>query len=163
MTELAIQTALGVTVLAVLAFATIALELHWFIVRRLEKHFAPVASESNRDKVSWSIMNWKRIPARTREELVLHLQRELEKPADGKQALDAWIRQKLQGDVIGSDDPMFHFRLGRRVRDSLRKPLSDACLPPVVYDGKIVHDWDDFYYGALDQMLDTIIKKQRAA
>ena len=161
MTELAIQTAVGVTALAVLVFTIIALELHWFIVRRLEKHSAPVAPESN-DKVSWSIMNWKRIPARTREELVLHLERELEKTADGKQALDTWIRQNLQGDVIGSDDPMFHFRLGRRVRDSLRTLLSDACLPPVVYNGKFVHDWDDFYYGALDQMLDTITKNHRA-
>ena len=94
---------------------------------------------------SWSIENWKRLPEADRQRCLDHLRGWL--PDD---LLRVWRRQALEGKRIGSDRVRFHFDAGMQIRNRLRDVLPDEQLPRI--EGGCGH-WDDFYYGALDELV----------
>jgi hypothetical protein len=48
----------------------------------------------------------------------------------------------------------FHFSEGMAVRNLLRDVLRDEQLPPVEYPVGPMRNWDDYYMGALDELLE---------
>jgi hypothetical protein len=48
----------------------------------------------------------------------------------------------------------FHFSEGMAVRNLLRDVLRDEQLPPVEYPDGPMRNWDDYYMGALDELLE---------
>lgn len=93
----------------------------------------------------WSRDNWKRIPEAKREECINHLH--------GWIPYDQLSQWKENG--FGSDFHMFGG--GMQIRNRLRDILKDDDLPPVAYrGGAFFRNWDDYYMGALDELMERI-------
>jgi len=96
---------------------------------------------------TWCRANWDKVPEMIRRDCLDHLEAEV--PAE---ALRSWKRN-------GYDNGLFHFSGGMAVRNILRDQLLDQELPVVTEDqyGKPYgpsHNWDDYYTGALDELLE---------
>lgn len=119
------------------------------------QHQRPIA-----DLTQWSINNWLRLPFRLRRRCIDHLHTELLKADDGKLVLDQWCLDKRVGRDIGDGDPWFHHGSGMWVRNTLREVLRDDGLYPVEQQGgDFAQNWDDYYKGALDQMVGEILAR----
>lgn len=95
----------------------------------------------------WSRDNWNKIDPLIRKDCVDHL--------------DGWISPTDIHQLIkhGYDFPHFHHFGGMALRNRLRDVLTDGELPEVTIgsDGKPYgpwRNWDDYYTGALDELLD---------
>lgn len=96
-----------------------------------------------------NIDNWQKLSSETRKRCVEVLHSKT--PPD---MMETWKRQHSAGLRIGSDDPWFHFGIGMQVRNALRAVLRDDALPEVKYeDGNTYKNWDDFYVGALHELV----------
>jgi len=94
------------------------------------------------------LRNWQKLPADKREACLAVLREKT--PAD---MLANWRAQYAAGFSIGSDDAFFHMGVGMQVRNALRAVLKDDELPEVAYpDGERHRNWDDFYFGALQEL-----------
>lgn len=94
--------------------------------------------------------NWDEIPAETRRKLIEHLHRAVPKTIQQK-----WRDQHNKGHRIGSDTPFFHmFDGGMAIRNLLREVLPDDQLP-LAKQRSVDRNWDDFYTGALEELVET--------
>ena len=92
--------------------------------------------------------NWKRVPELIRKDCIDHL--------------DGWIPKETirEWKTNGYDEPGFHLLGGgMQIRNRLRDQLLDMELPVVTVDheGKSYgpsQNWDDYYTGALDELLE---------
>lgn len=116
--------------------------------------FTPhVRHEQPRDALEvWSEANWAQVPELIRKDVEEHLRLQLLEHAP--EVLAKWKDQHARGICIGSDDPMFHFGVGRTVRNVCRDQLTDGELPTVIRDhaGRLYgpsRNWDDYYFGVL--------------
>jgi hypothetical protein len=101
-----------------------------------------------------SIANWRLIPGEQRKLCLSHLKSTLLVPPE---ILERWREQKRAGLMIGSDDPQqFHFGVGVAVRNRLRQIFPDRELPEVMFGNRPMRNWDDFYYGAIDELIDQL-------
>jgi hypothetical protein len=92
----------------------------------------------------WCRANWDTIDENRRQLCIIHLRSKI--PAS---VIANWKRD-------GYDQGRFHFPFGggMAVRNMLRDIILDKELPPVKQlDGSTARNWDDFYTGALDQLL----------
>ena len=97
----------------------------------------------------FSMRNWRRIPADKREACLAVIRAKT--PPD---MFAKWQEQHQRGMRVGSNYTLFHLEAGMQVRNALRAVLTDADLPEVEYpDGEKHRNWDDFYMGALDDMV----------
>jgi len=105
-------------------------------------------SEDDRLK-AWCRANWNKIPELTRKDCIAHLKSKVP-----EEVLERWKKQGYE------EDMMFHFGAGMQVRNILRQRLTDDELPEVIRDrdGKPYgsHNWDDYYTGALDELLERM-------
>ena len=92
---------------------------------------------------AWCRANWDKIPADKRKACLDHLR--------GWIPDDVLINWKQNGFAPG-----FHmFGGGMQVRNRLRDIMLDGELPPVQYDGDSYSNWDDYYTGALQELLES--------
>ena len=95
-----------------------------------------------------SYTNWMRLPEDIRRSIVDHVKNKADITM-----LNRWRDQHARGMRIGSDDIFFHMCLGMQIRNACRDILTDDGLPPVKYDdGNEYQNWDDFYFGMLQQL-----------
>jgi len=93
--------------------------------------------------------NWNRLSEDIRSRCVDLLRSKT--PSD---MMGRWKDQHARRIRIGSDDPWFHMGIGMQVRNAMRSILKDDELPFVKYDdGNEYQNWDDFYGGALQQLI----------
>ena len=96
-----------------------------------------------------SLKNWRMIPQQRREACLAAI-----RPKVPAAMIEKWRDQHSRGVRIGSEYLMFHFDIGMQVRNALRAVLLDDQLPEVTYpDGKKYRNWDDFYMGALEDLV----------
>lgn len=95
----------------------------------------------------WCRANWRRLPEDKRKACVDHL--------------DGWIKPSDIQTMVHEDydkDPMFHLRGGMAIRNRLRDIVRDEDLPLIKLDHRGEsygsRNWDDYYTGALDELLD---------
>jgi len=112
------------------------------------------AAQSAVEHEAWQIANWKRVPHLDQLRCTSVLWRMIPTTT-----IDKWVKQKAAGEAIGSDDFGFHYSsMARAIRRELRAALPDNRLPAVVYpSGEIRHEWDDFYRGALNDMIEQAV------
>jgi len=95
-----------------------------------------------------SYTNWMRLSEDVRRQIVDHV-----KSKAPITMLNQWRNQHARGMKIGSDDVLFHMFIGMQIRNACRDILTDDDLPPVKYDdGNEYQNWDDFYFGMLQQL-----------
>lgn len=106
------------------------------------------------DLDKFSIENWNRIPQEDRDRCV-----KLLRSLTPQDMLDHWKDQYERGMRVGSDDLFFHSPgTGMQIRNALRSIILDDKLPEIQYqDGNSYQNWDDFYFGAIYEMLDSSI------
>ena len=98
--------------------------------------------------VKWSRDNWNKIPAEQRKRALDHL--------------DGWIKRETLAELKEyRHDPEFHlFGGGMSIRNRLREVMPDQDLPGVRYPdlpfGQLIRNWDDYYQGALDELLERL-------
>lgn len=92
-----------------------------------------------------SIADWQNLPLVDRLRCLDHLRMVM---ADHPVVMARWRRQAAEGMAIGSDDIRFHFGAGMAVRNVLRQVMTDDKLP----GPEAFRNWDDFYYGAIDEL-----------
>lgn len=98
----------------------------------------------------WCRANWERVPEKARRACIDLLRARL--PAA---AVDLMRLQHERGMRIGSHDPGFHLYYGLMIRNILRAVLRDDELPEVVQlKGGVTRNWDDFYTGALEALVE---------
>lgn len=92
--------------------------------------------------IKWSRANWNKLPEAQRKACLDHL--------------DGWIkREQFEELRTYRFNPEFHhLGGGMRVRNRLREVLTDEKLPAVKYGELDAHNWDDYYQGALDELLE---------
>lgn len=95
----------------------------------------------------WCRQNWNRLDEDTRKKCVDHL--------------DGWIPEEIirEWKVDGYDEPGFHmWGGGMSIRNRLRDVVLDVELPIIenMMDGSPYgsQNWDDYYTGALDELLE---------
>lgn len=105
---------------------------------------------SHRALQAASLANWRRVPPHQRTLCIEHLRSFVPEHIQAR-----WKRQLATGEPIGG--PGFHtLGGGMSVRNRLREILLDGDLPAVVQpDGADARNWDDFYMGAIQEMLET--------
>lgn len=86
--------------------------------------------------------NWNVLPKELREECLAHLQ--------------GWIpdEQVLEWKVFGFPRGFHLLGGGMQIRNRLRDVLRDEQLPPVEYPEGPMRNWDDYYMGALDELME---------
>lgn len=103
------------------------------------------------DLEKWCHDNWLKIPAEDRERCLAVLRKKAP-----PEMLAEWKAQHERGMRIGSNDLFFHFGIGMQVRNALREVLTDDKLPAIKQrDGSEGRNWDDFYTGALEDLVST--------
>jgi hypothetical protein len=94
----------------------------------------------------WCRDNWNKIDENRRQLCINHLKAKI--PAE---VIAAWK-------TSGYDHQGFHLFGGMAVRNILRDIIKDDQLPPVRYETEgsitMAQNWDDYYTGALDQLLE---------
>jgi len=121
------------------------------------------------DLQAWSYANWLKVPKMVRQDCLGQLRADV--PAD---IIAEWKAQHARGEPIGGDG--FHFfGGGMSVRNILRKQITDGELPVVNYyrdaNGNSIdpgaplppngftvieaRNWDDYYMGAIQELLET--------
>lgn len=111
------------------------------------------AAESAAKHDAWQTENWNRIPVNDRLRCTARLWKFI--PAD---LINHWVEQKAAGEVIANDDFWFHHNYGMKIRNELRAVLRDDQLPLIQYsDCKFYQNWDDFYRGALNDMIEQAV------
>ena len=97
-----------------------------------------------KDLKKWCRENWDQVHPLVRKDCVDHI--------------DGWIQKDviLKWKAEGYDHGGFHFwGGGMQIRNRLREMLTDEELPPVKYeDGNEYRNWDDYYTGAIDELLE---------
>lgn len=99
----------------------------------------------------WCLDNWRRVPEDARAAILQDLRHFVP-----TQVLDEWKTKLKPGlSVLDISEPGFHsLGGGMALRNRMRKSLRDDQLPPVTYpDGSLVQNWDDFYTGALHDLV----------
>lgn len=116
-----------------------------------------LSSPTAGDLRAWCRANWDRVPEGQRKLCLEHLRTYVT-----DEYLDKWRAQRARGEEIGSDVTAFHFfGGGMQIRNVLREVLPDDQLPAVVGPdgnyppGEVVRNWDDFYTGALEELVET--------
>jgi hypothetical protein len=113
----------------------------WYLQR--ETSVRDDGETPTRDLLKWSRANWNRLPDAQRKLCLDHL--------------DGWISRK-QFEALRQNrcNPQFHLLGGGMlVRNRLREVLLDEDLPGVPYaNGALARNWDDYYQGALDELLE---------
>lgn len=106
----------------------------------------------DQDLQQWSYNNWMKVPELIREDCLNQLRGWV--PPD---IIQVWKAELKAGKPIGG--PSFHILGGgMSVRNRLRNALTDSELPPVKYpDGNLVHNWDDYYMGAIQQFIEETV------
>lgn len=97
--------------------------------------------------------NWQLIPSSKRDVLLEDLRSFI--PGD---ILTRWKSELKPGKTIMDvEGPMFHnLGGGMAIRNRLRSILKDDELPPITYpDGTPYRNWDDFYLGALQALVEA--------
>lgn len=104
----------------------------------------------------WCRANWNKLPEMIRKDCVDHL--------------DAWFAPKTKTDDIAwlrgyDEEPFFHLTTGMAVRNRLRDQLTDMELPVVTIncEGESYgpsQNWDDYYTGAIDELLERYTPKE---
>lgn len=96
---------------------------------------------------AWSRENWNKLSESVRKDCVDHL--------------DGWISPEIikEWKANDYDTIMFHLSSGMRIRNRLRDKLRDDHLPIVIRDpdDKLYgpsRNWDDYYTGAIDELLE---------
>lgn len=100
---------------------------------------------SNEELRKWSRDNWNKVPELVRNDCIKELEATIP-----PHVISLW---KTTDYMLG----FFHFGAGMQVRNTLRKQLTDEELPGVTYvdgDPRVVKNWDDYYIGAIDEMLE---------
>jgi len=99
---------------------------------------------SDEELRKWCRDNWNQIPELVRNDCLAELESAIP-PA----VIKEW---KTNSYDVG----FFHFGAGMTVRNILRKQLTDEELPGVKYDGMegLIKNWDDYYTGAIDELLE---------
>jgi len=99
---------------------------------------------TNTELDAWCRSNWNKIPEDRRKKCIDHLKRKIP-----PEVLQGW-----KNDGVGK---RFHFWGGMAVRNTLREVMLDEELPAVPYDGgESYSNWDDYYTGALQELLETV-------
>lgn len=97
----------------------------------------------NNDNRAWCRDNWSKVPEEQRKKCTDHLV--------------ACLPQSLLLFWKTNGFPSyFHFYSGVTVRDILRQVMADDELPPISYADGPSCNWDDYYTGALDEVLESI-------
>lgn len=88
--------------------------------------------------------NWNRIPEAKRKMCLDHLRTEI--PGESMKGLkEHW------------QDPGFHmFGGGMWIRNTLRGVMKDEELPGVMYEQHEMHNWDDFYMAAVEELVKDV-------
>jgi hypothetical protein len=92
-----------------------------------------------------SDMKWVTVPAEDRKRCLDRLRSEVP-----PEVIAEWRATYQRGNVIGSADIRFHLGVGMAVRNCLRGALLDDKLP-----GAPQLHWDDYYMGALNELVST--------
>lgn len=92
----------------------------------------------------WCRANWDKIPAEKRKACLDHLRGWIPIAV-----LREWKRS-------GFGDAFHMFGGGMQIRNRLRDIIKDADLPPVQYDLGPARNWDDYYTGALQELLESV-------
>lgn len=73
------------------------------------------------------------------------------------EVLDEWKQNRAGNSPPWQTHPWFHLREGMQIRNRLRDILKDDDLPGVQYPDtpELMHNWDDFYYGAIHELLEA--------
>jgi hypothetical protein len=89
--------------------------------------------------------NWDKVPTEIRRRCLDALRAEI-----SPETLVAWKMQHRSGErFVG------HFSNGAGVRNILRRYVRDGELPPVIYPGGFpCTNWDDYYLGALQELVE---------
>jgi hypothetical protein len=95
-----------------------------------------------------SHQNWMELPPLVRQGCLQEL-----KSAIPTEVLSKWLLEYLARGTIEQDDPFFHFDTGMAVRNVLRERLPESELSQIT--GMERSDWDNFYIGALRELLDN--------
>jgi hypothetical protein len=97
---------------------------------------------SKEELSDWAYDNWLGIPFDVRAKCVAYLQEKIPSAVIAKWKLNGY-------------EDFFHFDGGMVVRNLLRNVLTDDKLPPIFYEdaGESYQNWDDFYTGALGDLL----------
>ena len=74
-----------------------------------------------------------------------------------------WVKQKAAGESIANDDFWFHHGFGTAIRNELRRVMRDEELPPITYHGEAMYNWDDYYRGVLDEMIEQAVVAYKTA
>jgi hypothetical protein len=108
---------------------------------RRNRPITPVGFKPTADDPS--DINWRRLPMATRRAMLRDLRAWI-----GEPFLEMWRREGLP--------PFFHFDQGMAIRNRLRDRMPDWLLPAVHYeDGFEARNWDDYYMGAVNELLRT--------
>lgn len=91
---------------------------------------------------------WAGVSVSDRRRCLDHLRQKV-----GAHAAQEWAQTYARGNSIGSNQPMFHFRVGMAVRNCLREVLPDDKLP----GAKAGLHWDDYYMGALNEFAREVL------
>lgn len=119
------------------------------------KTFTPDRKREHPPTDVWNecVRNWWELPAQVRTRCVRHLHDAMVLTDYGRELLVLWANQVRDGMEPGSDDLRFHFGTGMTVRNVLWQVVQDAELPPIAYDGHVAQNWDDYYFGAIEQLV----------
>jgi len=93
--------------------------------------------------------NWNKIPKEKRDLCLNHLRTTIPETT--------MAELKKYWDAAG-----FHFAGGMWIRNKLREVMADDELPGIFYKdaGAEMHNWDDFYMGALEELLKDVKAKE---
>jgi len=95
-----------------------------------------------------SYRNWMGLPPLIRRDSLQDLT-----AAISTEVFSKWLTEYRARGTVGEDDPLFHFGTGMAVRNILRQRLPESELSQIT--GIEHSDWDDFYIGAMRELLDT--------
>lgn len=93
--------------------------------------------------LEWNKNNWNTIASDKREEVLRHLR----VPLFWGPTTPDQIRTAMQGSS-------FHLSGGMQIRNRCRDIMKDDELPPIQYPEGESRNWDDYYVGALHELLD---------
>ncbi len=103
------------------------------------------------DLAKWSKGNWDKVPDLIRQDCLRELRAHVT-----PELLARWKKEHAAGHEIGWGEPFFHFGAGMAVRNILRRQYLDEELPPVKQPaGEMASNWDDYYMGALIELVET--------
>lgn len=100
----------------------------------------------------WSRENWNKVPAVKRQECIDHIRSKIR-----QSEMNVFINQHQAGIALGEGVEMFHFSYGMQMRNALRDVLLDGELPLVKYEHGQARNWDDYYIGCLEELVEQEI------